>query len=181
MFTKSIAAQRSFKLSLLASIAVFGAVASAPAVSATANATASADVITPIAVTKAADLAFGKFAAGAGGSVTVNTGGVRSQSGVVGVGGTASTASFSITGEANATYAISFTGSSTELTSGANKMPLALFSDLTGAGATSGNVLTGQLSAGGTQVLYVGGTLTVAANQAGGSYSGTINTDVQYN
>lgn len=182
MFTKFSAAQRPLKLSLLASIALIGAAASAPAMSASTTAAATADVVTPIAITKASDLVFGRFIAGPGGTVTVNTAGLRTLSGVTAAGGTAaSTASFNITGEASAAYSISIDTSDAKLISGANEMNLELFSDLTGAGATSGKVAAGLLSATGTQTLYVGGTLTVGADQAGGQYSGTIAALVNYN
>lgn len=181
MFSKSIAAKRPFKLTLLASIAMCGAFAAAPAFSASTTATATAEVITPISITKATDLVFGSFAAGAGGTITVNTAGVRAAVGAVGLSGaTPAAASFDIAGQAGMGYAITVT-SDAKLTSGANTMDLAVFSDLTAAGATSGSVATGLLNAGGTQKLYVGGTLTVSGTQAGGSYSGSINAEVAYN
>lgn len=182
MSSKSIVAQRPFQLSLLASIALFGAVASAPAFSANTTAAATADVVTPIAITKATDLVFGRFIAGPGGSVTVSTAGLRTVSGVTAAGGaTPATASFNITGEASTSYSISIDASDTKLISGTNEMNLELFSDVTGAGATSGKVNSGLLSATGTQTLYVGGRLTVGADQAGGAYTGTIAALVNYN
>jgi hypothetical protein len=39
----------------------------------------------------------------------------------------------------------------------------------------------GQLSAGGTQTLAVGATLTVGSSQATGSYSGSFDVTVNYN
>jgi hypothetical protein len=180
--SRSIAAHRPYQLSLLASIALCGAFASAPAFSASTTAAATADVVTPIAITKASDLAFGRFIAGPGGTVTVNTAGLRTLSGVTAAGGTtATTASFNITGEASTAYSISIDASDTRLVSGANEMTLELFSDLTGAGAVSGKVNAGLLSAAGTQTLYVGGKLSVNADQAGGQYSGTIAALVNYN
>lgn len=182
MSSKSIVVQRPFQLSLLASIALAAACASAPAFSATTTAAATADVVTPIAITKASDLVFGRFIAGPGGTVTVSTAGLRTVNGVTAAGGsTPATASFNITGEAGTAYAISIDTSDTKLVSGANQMDLELFSDLTGAGATAGKVSAGLLGAGGTQTLYVGGKLTVGAEQAGGQYSGTIAALVNYN
>jgi spore coat protein U-like protein len=183
MFKKSIAAQRPFKLALIASIALLGA-ASAPSFAANSTtATASATVLTPINVSKSTDLNFGKFVASAAGTVTVSTSGARTFSGVTLMTGvTPTAASFSITGEPSATYTIdTTTGTSTTLTSGANTMPLALYSDLTGGNATSGTVSSGTLSAGGAQTLYVGGQLTVGAGQAPGAYTGTVAVAVNYN
>jgi spore coat protein U-like protein len=182
MFKKSIAAQRPFKLALIASIAMLGA-ASAPSFAANSTtASASATVLTPINVSKSTDLNFGKFIATAVGSVTVSTSGARTFSGVtLATGITPTAASFSITGEPNATYTIDTTGTSTSLTNGANTMPLAIYTDLTGGNATSGTVASGTLSAGGAQTLYVGGQLTVGATQVAGAYTGTIAVAVNYN
>jgi hypothetical protein len=60
-------------------------------------------------------------------------------------------------------------------------MALTQISDLTGAGGASTTVTSGTLSAGGTQSLFLGGTLAVAANQVAGAYSGAISATVDYN
>lgn len=180
MFNKSIAAQRPFKLALIASIAVLGA-ASAPSFAATASATATANIVTPINVTKTTDLAFGKFVVTTGGNVTIDTAGARTFTGVTLLTSTTSAASFAVTGEPNATYTISTAGTTANLTSGANTMALTLASDLNAAGTTTGNVATGTLSAGGTQNIYVGGSLAVAAAQPAGAYTGSIALAVDYN
>lgn len=173
--------QLPFKLALIAAMTAAGAGASLCAAAADATATASATVVTPIAVTAGANLSFGSFAAGPGGNVTVNTGGVRSASGpILSSAAAPSAARFDITGQGGLTYAITHGGSST-LSNGAASMALAKFSDLTGAGASSGNVLTGMLSPGGTQSLFVGGMLTVAVAQQPGAYSGTVVATVEYN
>lgn len=156
-----------------------------PAHAAQATATAGGTVVTPIAITTMAQLAFGNFAAAAGGTITVSTSGTRSVSGVVGMsGGPATTAAkFDITGEPGSTYTITHSGSTVLTNTGGagETMALAKFSDLTGADATSGEATSGTLSAGGTQSLYVGGTLTVAANQVPGVYAGNVVATVEYN
>lgn len=181
MFKKSTAAQRLTKLALAASVAVLGA-ASAPSFAASTTAQATANVLTPIAINKTADLVFGKFIASGAGSVTISTSGARTSTGVTEVAGiTPAAATFDITGQASTTYSISTAGTSANLTSGSDTMALALVSDLTGGGATSGTVASGTLSGGGAQTVYVGGVLTVGAAQPAGSYSGTISMAVDYN
>jgi spore coat protein U-like protein len=59
-------------------------------------------------------------------------------------------------------------------------MAFAPISALTANTATSGTVSSGTLT-GGTQTIFVGGSLTVAANQAPGTYSGTVTATVDYN
>jgi hypothetical protein len=178
----TIVALRHFKLALLAAFALglIGAGSGALAAT-TATASASATVIAPIAVSSTANLSFGKFAPGAGGSVTINTAGSRTVSGVIASGGTPTAATFDITGEPSATYAIDTSATTANLNSGANTMALALISDFTGGGATSGTQATGTLDGTGKQTLHVGGVLTVSASQPNGSYSGTISVAVAYN
>ncbi|NHZ87552.1 DUF4402 domain-containing protein [Massilia sp. CCM 8733] len=155
-----------------------------PAYAAQATAVAGGTVVTPIAIAPAAPLAFGNFAAAVGGTITVSTSGVRSVSGVVGMNGAATTAArFDITGEPGSTYTITHSGSAVLTNTGGagETMALTKFSDLTAADATSGEATAGTLSAGGTQSLYVGGTLTVAANQVPGIYAGNVVATVEYN
>jgi hypothetical protein len=147
-----------------------------------AIASASGTVIQPIAITKAADLSFGKFAPGAGGTVTVSTSGARTASGVVlsSIGSSPTAARFDVTGDADATYSISIDAPANVSDGAAGTMALATFSDLTGAGATSGNVASGTLT-GGAQSIYLGGTLTVGATQTAGAYTGDVTVTVEYN
>lgn len=173
------------KLALVAAVACAGLVLSAPGHAADATATASGTVITPIAIVSTANLAFGNFAPGVGGTVTVSTSGVRSGSGVIlTTGAPASAARFDITGQAGTTYAITHSGT-TVLTnttgSGGETMTLTKFSDLTGANATSGNATSGTLSGAGAQSLFVGGTLTVGGAQVAGVYAGSVIATVEYN
>jgi spore coat protein U-like protein len=167
---------------------VFGLVVMALALAGTGNATAADTiasstgiVVAPIKITKAVDLSFGTFAGGStAGTVTVspdNTRGVTG--GAVKMGGTPAAAKFDVTGQDGAGYTITL-GGSTELTSGANTIPFQPISDVTASSITSGTVGAGVLT-GGAQSLYVGGVLTVAANQAAGTYTGTITATVQYN
>ncbi|MGH8853252.1 MAG: DUF4402 domain-containing protein [Telluria sp.] len=164
----------------LAALALALAAAAGSVTAAVATATSSSTVVTPIAISKATDLAFGSFAAGASaGSVTVSTSAARTfTGGVVLMGGTISAAKFDVTGQNGLNYSIVF-GGTTQLTSGSDTMAFATVSDLSGAGAVSGNVSSGTLGASG-QSIYVGGVLTVAANQPAGSYSGSVTATVVY-
>jgi hypothetical protein len=122
-------------------------------------------------------LAFGRFVAGTGGTITVSPSGVRTRTGGVAlVNSTASSASFSNTDTApnkvNAACIITLPAdNSVVLSSGANQMQLKSFtSNPSGTGVMSGGALT----------ISVGATLTVNANQPKGSYTGSIPITIQY-
>jgi hypothetical protein len=121
-------------------------------------------------------LAFGKFVAGTGGTVTLSASGVRSASAGVALvpSGTGAAAQFSVTGDPSRTYAISLPANGAVLmTSGASSMAVNNF--------TGSPALNGQLSVGGTQSVSVGATLSVGSHQPRGSYSGTFDVTVNYN
>lgn len=182
MFSKSIAAQRPSKLALIASFALLAAAVSAPSVAANSIAAdATANVMVPIAVTKGADLVFGKFAATAGGTVTISTDGGRVGSGVFFASGATSAARFDVKGEPGATYAITLTAANLSNGTPAQDMALSLISATTASAATTGSVTGGTLDGGGDQQVFVGGALAVASNQAGGTYTGSVTAEVSYN
>lgn len=169
------------KLALIVASTAAGVGSSSFANAAAATATATGTVVSPIAITVATNLAFGSFAPGAGGTVTVDTGGARAAAGPILMGaGASSAAKFDITGQAGLTYSIAHSGS-TSLSNGTDTMTLTKFSDLAGVNGNSGNVTAGTLNGLGAQSLYVGGTLTVAANQAAGVYTGNVIATVEYN
>lgn len=182
--TKFLASHRNAFRAALVSAAVLGGAFISNAQAAEATSVATSTVIVPIAITAPQVLSFGKFAPGVGGTIKVGTDGVRETSGVIksGLASTASAARFVVTGDNNATYAITHSGVA-ELTgpTGSTPMALAKISDLTQSTATTTNVLTGTLSASGTQTIYVGGTLTVGATQAVGTYTGNVTVAVEYN
>lgn len=167
---------QAFRLAALA-LAVAGA---GSAIAATAVATSTSVVVAPIAIAKATDLSFGSFAAGAtAGTVTISPNGNRGVSGgVVGAPGATTAAQFDVTGNSGNTYSISVTG--TQLSSGADTMSFTPVSDLTASAITSGTVTAGSL-VGGAQSIYVGGVLAVNANQAAGTYTGSVSATVEYN
>jgi hypothetical protein len=142
-----------------------------------------ATVIEPIAIAKTADLTFGDFAPGAGGAVTVDTAGTRTTSGpILSTVVPGSAAKFDVSGDADATYSISFAGSDAVLTDSVSTETMALSTHSAFAADTtvSGNVSSGTLTAG-AQSIYLGGVLTVAAIQAAGSYTGNVSVTVEYN
>lgn len=166
----------------LASVTVVGALAisSSFAAAVSSTATTNGEVVEPIAIATAQNLSFGKFSAGTGGTVVLSTAGAASSTGdVVVTGGTAMAAQFTVTGSADASFSIAVADDDLTHTTDALKvMTLTTTHDLDGT--TGGNPTSGVLTLG-TQTIYVGGTLTVASNQAGGVYSGTITATVNYN
>jgi hypothetical protein len=142
-----------------------------------ATATATATIITPIAITKTFDMNFGNVAVNAlAGTVIMTPAGARSVTGgctLPVTAGTVTAAAFTITGLADATYAITLPLAATTITA---------VSTMTVDTWTSNPTTTGVLTLG-TQTLTVGATLHVAASQAAGTYvSGTpFTVTVNYN
>jgi hypothetical protein len=153
-------------------IAALGFSTSASA--ATASATAQANILTSLSVTATdALLDFGTIAnSGVGGNVTVNasTGARTCTPGLVCTAGAPGVATFHVAGESGLPVAISFTNQTIQLQSGANVLPLTLASQYsTLVLGPTGNDFN------------VGGTLTLATNQAAGVYSGQLEVVVVYN
>jgi hypothetical protein len=147
---------------------------------ASATATSTATIITPIAISKTVDMNFGNAAVTSSlGTVVLVPAGTRSATGGVtlplGTPGTITAASFAVTGQANFTYSITLPGSATTLTSGGNTMTCDTWSSSPSA--------TGLLDGTGAQTLTVGATLHVAGSQPAGTYlSGTpFTVTVNYN
>lgn len=181
----SIFVHKGFRRVALASVVALGAFGASNGFAAEASTSSTATVITPIAITKSADLVFGSFAKGVGGSVTVSTSGARTATGAIlsTVGDTPSAAKFDVTGEGVSTYSIIWSGD-TQLVTGASgvgeTMALARISDLTAGNAITGEVTSGTLTAG-AQSIYLGGVLTVDAAQVAGDYTGSVTATVEYN
>jgi hypothetical protein len=136
---------------------------------AVATATATATIVAPISIAKTADMNFGNMAvsAAAGDVVTLapTAAATRTASGGGGVSfpavtGTVTAARFTVTGQANYTFDVALP-SGAILENGANSMFADNFTASAGAGT---------LDATGTQVVYVGADLLVAAAQAPGVY-----------
>jgi hypothetical protein len=130
-----------------------------------------------VAINSVQGLSFGRFVAGSGGSVTVSTDGNRNAGGGVLLirSGQGSAAQFTVSGDSDATYTIQLPGNDfVSLTGSGTDMFINNFTS-TPSGAE------GQLGAGGSQALSVGGTLNVGSGQAPGDYSGTFSVTVSYN
>lgn len=156
---------------------LIGAVAMS-AIATGANAAGSADVavnakiINPVSITGTAPLNFGTIVAGTAGTVIVAAAdGARSGTATIIPGSTTQAASFTVTGEANTPFNITFsnTGFPTGVTLGS----------MTTSGC--GDVVSGAAIASGTScTLKVGGTLSVTTAAAAGLVAGTLTTTVLY-
>lgn len=166
------------KIKLILTLGLFGLAFNSDAQT-TATATATATIITPISISKNADMSFGNIAvnAGTGGTVILAPAGTRSStSGVTlpSTAGTVSAATFTVTGSGSLTYSITLPSSVTLTHSGG-------LETMAAGSFTSTPSSTGTLSSG-TQDIAVGATLTVAAGQLAGVYtSGNFNVTVNYN
>ena len=144
--------------------------------SASASASANATIITPIAIAHVEHLNFGNIVAGTGiGTVIVDTEGDRTKTGdvILPTTGTFNAAEFTVTGLANATYAITLPESINISTTGGETMTVDNF--------TSNPSGTGTLAANGEQTLSVGARLIVGAGQVAGDYTGEFSVTVAYN
>ena len=129
----------------------------------------------PITISFAQNLEFGSLAgdASSAGTAVINaaTGAKTVTGGAADFGGVSNAASFNLTGANNTAYTIILPGTVT-LSSGGNTMSLGSFtSNPAGAGVLDGT---------GKATLDVGGTLTVAAGQTAGAYTGVFSVIVNY-
>jgi Mat/Ecp fimbriae major subunit len=160
------------KKTILAGAAAIVAMSSTAAFADTKSATATIQVLGAVQLTKFADLDFGTVAAdSASGTVALpTTSNTRTCNVVTCVGTTAARARFQVTAATNG-YVIAITNSPTaSLTGPGAAMNLTL--------ATSASTITFNSAA--LQDIFVGGTLTVGANQVAGTYSGTFNVTAEY-
>lgn len=160
------------KAALVAIVGIAGFSASqADAAGATGN--ASLTVAAPLTITETTALTFGSVTVGStGGTIVVTAGGATSYTGdVASFGGTSGTAAlFTLGGEGGASYTVSAMTSALGLTGPGTAMPLGTFTNNAG----------GTLGGAGSDTFNVGATLTVNADQAAGSYTGTYTFTVDY-
>ena len=164
------------RLSLLAAVVATLSTFSVSAIAATATGNASATVLTPITIAPVTALNFGTLSGNlSGGTVTLTAAGARSQIGtVVFATGGFSAASFKVDGTGGATFAVTYPTVPLTVSNGTVTMPFTV------SGQTIGT-LSGTAPSVGTLTFPVGGTLTVGASQAAGTYTGTYPMTVEYN
>jgi len=156
----------------VSAIALFAMAAPAQAAK-TVSASASAVLVDALAITKSADLDFGRLSSDtSGGTAVISTAGARSVTGdVVEEGGSPAAAGFDVTGEAGLGYDITLPTSIVLNDGGSNNMTVNTFTD--------SNAGSGTLT-GGTDSFTVGATLNVGASQATGTYTGSFDVSVAY-
>jgi len=168
-----------FKAIVTTSVAV-AAFATSSFAQASATAACNATIITPISISKTADMNFGNVAVSAtvAGTVVLAPAGTRTTGGGGGVtlpstAGTVSAAAFTVSGQASYTYAITLPTTCTITDGSSHSMTVNTF--------TSSPSSTGTLSTGGTQTLTVGATLNVSAAQAANTYTNAAGVPVTVN
>ena len=127
-------------------------------------------------ITQNVGLSFGSFVANTGGTIAVTAASGRSKTGGLFLmpQGSGTAAQFTVSGTADAVYAITLPADGTVfLSSGSHRMAI--------NGFTSSPSVTGKLSLGGTQPLSIGATLTVDSAQTPGSYTGSFPVTLNYN
>lgn len=141
---------------------------------ATASASASANILAPVTLTKTSDLNFATIVTGTtADTVIVSAAGARTCGAALTCSGSVTSAAFNVAGTASTSYAITLP-STISITSGSNAMNVATFTS-----SKSGNVST--LNGSGADSFSVGATLSVGANQAAGAYTGNFTVAVDYN
>jgi hypothetical protein len=155
----------------------FAGMASGVMAQATDDASATATIVTPIAITKTVDMNFGNAAVQAAGTVVLTPASTRTKTGGVtlpAATGTVSAAAFDVTGEGNYTFAITLPASCTIThTNLINTMSVDTFTD--DGVAHVGTLVAGSLT------IHVGATLNVGLNQLAGVYTSGTNFDVTVN
>ena len=163
------------KIVLLGAVAVAG-MGTTAANAATATGTAKVNIISAVTLTETTQMDLGVVAssATAGTVVLPDSSNTRTCSGGVTCIGTAARGAFEVSGAATG-YVISYNvAASTSLTGPGAAMALTL--DPSGT-ATSTGTFTATAAA---TTFYVGGSLSVAANQAAGTYTGTYAVTANY-
>ena len=144
-------------------------------------ATATATIITPIAITKEVDMNFGDISTnGSNGTVILTPAGERSATGGASFSaatpGTITSAKFTVTGTALYGYSISIpTTIILKHTDGSTTMEVTAISNSIGDPGTAGTLT------GGTQDIFVGGTLNLVGAQLAGVYTNTADLKVTVN
>ncbi|HEU5153160.1 MAG TPA: DUF4402 domain-containing protein [Gemmatimonadales bacterium] len=154
-------------------LAAFLSLGAMPAVAQSANITATANVFQAITVTGAQPLDFGNVFPGVAKTIGVAA---------------ATAGRFDLTGQSSAPVQLTFT-LPTDLTSGANNLPIGTWTGCTNptnttTGCTtftpSGTATGSAFGGAGNLFVWVGGTVSPAAAQAAGTYTGTVTLTANY-
>lgn len=138
------------------------------------NATATATVVTPISLEETTPMAFGTFASGdAAGTVSTN-GTYINVTKVPGLSANAAPAQFTVGGEGNYGYNITYSNVDTALKMTKNSTDYTM-----GFTLDTNNPITGTLTSG-AATFNVNATIDVAAGQESGTYTGNYDVTVQY-
>jgi hypothetical protein len=165
------------KLSILISLVALFSIASLTVeAQVSAVAETSANIVGPISINKSIDLSFGNVAVSptVAGTVILDPASARTKTGGVTlpvITGTVTAAKFTVAGAAGTTYSITLPAS-VLLTNGGNTMTVNAF--------TSTPTSTGSLATG-SEDIFVGGTLNVAAAQVSGLYTNATDLVVTVN
>jgi len=157
------------------SVVLFAFAAGAFAQTNSATATATAVIVSPITITRVADMSFGNIIADVdGGTVVLVPAGTRTLNGLTSpsLPGTITAASFNVSGLPNVTYVITLPATH-DISNGTQTMTVNTF--------TSNPTPTGALDGAGTQTINVGATLNVGAAQAAGIYTNAAGFTVTVN
>jgi hypothetical protein len=124
-------------------------------------------------ISTSANMAFGRFVAASGGSVTVAANGARSRSGgVILLASSAAAAGFTISGNDSRITVLTLPANgAVSLVAGASQMPMTNFT----SSLPAGGVL-----ASGVKSVTVGATVQVAPNQAAGNYAAAFQVTIDY-
>jgi hypothetical protein len=154
-------------------LAAFLTLGALPAVAQSANITATANVFQAITVTGARDLDFGNVFPGVAKTIAVAA---------------ATSGRFDLTGQNSVPVQVTFT-LPTNLTSGANNLPIGTWTGCTNTTNTttgctsftpSGTATNSAFGGTGNLFVWVGATVTPAAAQAAGTYNGTVTLTANY-
>ncbi|MDH5545293.1 MAG: DUF4402 domain-containing protein [Gammaproteobacteria bacterium] len=162
------------KLAIAVGLAVTATMSSS-VMAATATSNATANIVTPIAITNTAALDFGSFShGGAAGTVVVDTAGVRTFTGAITLMGvTSAAAAFDVAGTPSSLFSITLPAS-TILSNGVDNITIDTF--LSNPAVAVG----GALDATGAAVVNVGATLNIVGTESTGAYTGSFDVTVDY-
>jgi hypothetical protein len=149
-------------------------IAAAPGFAARGTALASATICPGVAVSRVSNLDFGAIPSGAVGTVVVTTAGSRTASGGIaleGLGAPPSAAEFAVSGREGMSYAITLP-ERVAVSDGRHSLTVEQF--------TASREAT-DLPGSGSEVLKIGATLRVEADQGPGQYRGSFEVTVSYN